>query len=104
MNKSDPRDKKNRRIIEALDNLPIGEPITPTNFFRSIEIHPNTGRDMLDLYEGLKEIPFQLLRNKEQEIKAIIRLEEGENSQKSIRKELTEIKKQIEDLKDVKKK
>jgi len=89
------KSKKIGKIASTITNMNLGEVRSPTNLFSSIKIHPNTGRDLLDLYDLLKDIGFVILRDKNKKIKGILRTDEGLDT----RKDILEIKKQILELK-----
>lgn len=93
----DKRENKSRRIATAIANLKVGETITPTKLFRDIVgIHPDTGKDLLDLHDSLKEINFEIFRDDKEEIKVIVRRDEGLD----IRKNLREISRKLADLEE----
>jgi len=92
----DKKSLKISRISTAIANMDIGESISPTRLFRSIGgIHPNTGRDLLDLWDSLKEIGFATLRDKNGKVREILRTDESLD----MRKDIIEIKKGILELK-----
>lgn len=94
--KKDTQQEKIKRIASELYNMEIGETISPTPFFKRINIHPNTGRDYLDVYEAFKEIGFKLIRDKKTgNVRQIIRTEENLD----IKKEIRDLKKEILDIK-----
>lgn len=100
----DTKQNKVIRISTALANMNQGEIITPTRLFRSIGIHPNTGKDLLDLYESLTEIGFEILRDKNDEIKGVLKTDESLNVRKDIReikKDSLEIKNMVDELKSL---
>lgn len=95
----DKREDKIRRLTESIAYMKVGDTIAPSTLFNSKEvgIHPNTGRDYLDVYEALKELDFEILRNSEGEIKLIIKTE-PKDSEKNLRKEITDIKENIKKI------
>jgi len=94
----DRKSEKISRVSTAIANMELGEAISPTRLFRSIGgIHPNTGRDLLDLYDSLKTIGFVTLRDKNGKVREILRTDEGLDA----RKDIIEIKKQILELKEI---
>jgi len=95
--KIDTKDSKNRRVMTAIANLGLGEVITPTALFNSIGIHPDTGRDLLDLYESLTEVGFEILRENSGKIKGVLRTDESLN----VRKDIREIKNKLNDVEGV---
>lgn len=92
----DTKEAKIRRIATAIANMEVGDSISPTNLFKSIKIHPNTGRDLLDLHDLLSEIGFKTIRDKNGKIKEILRTDE----ELSVRRDIREIKKEILDIKE----
>ena len=87
---------KIRKISTIIADMSIGEIITPTRLFKAVNMNPNdTGRDLLDLYDSLKEIGFVVLRDKNEKITGVLRTDEGLN----MRKDIIEIKQQILELK-----
>lgn len=76
----DKKENKYRRIATRISLMDEGETISPSNLFRSIEkmgignnIHPNTGRDLLDLHDSLNKVGFKVLRDKDDKIKLIVK-------------------------------
>jgi len=94
MKKVDTKENKNIRIAKAISDMKIGEGISPTNLFKNINIHPNTGRDLLDLFDTLKEIGFMIIR-KDGKIKTILRTDESID----IRREIRQLKADMNDVK-----
>lgn len=91
----DTKEDKGRRIVTALANMDIGESVSPTNFFSNIQIHPDTGRWLLDVANSLKGIGYKTVGDKTGKIRAIIRTDEELN----VRSEIREIKKELIDIK-----
>lgn len=97
----DTKENKNRRITTAIANMDVGDSIPPTRFFENIQIHPDTGRDLLDLFDSLKEIGFKTIRDKSGKIRAILRTDEELNVRRDIReikRELIEVKGMLDEL------
>jgi len=99
----DKRENKSRRIATAIANLKIGETITPTKLFRDIVgIHPDTGKDLLDLHDSLREINFEIFRDEKEEIKVIVRRDEGLDIRKNLREingKLINLEKDLDEIK-----
>jgi hypothetical protein len=96
--KVDKKEDKVKRVSTAIANLELGESISPTRLFREIaDIHPDLGRDILDLHDSLKEIGFKTLRDKNGKVREIIRTDESLN----IRNDIRDIKKEILGLKSI---
>lgn len=91
----DKKSNKISRISTAIANMSLGETISPTRLFRSIGVHPDTGRDLLDMFDSLKEIGFVTLRDKNGKVREVLRTDESLDT----RKDIIEIKKQILELK-----
>lgn len=92
----DKKSNKISRISTAIANMSLGETISPTRLFRSVGgIHPDTGRDLLDMFDSLKEIGFVTLRDKNGKVREILRTDESLDT----RKDIIEIKKGILELK-----
>jgi len=81
----DKKEDKYRKISTAIANMGIGDKLSPTNLFRNIGLHPNTGRDLLDLYDSLKEIGFETVRGNNGNVRLIIRTDESLNIRNEIR-------------------
>ena len=80
------------KISTIIANMDLGEIISPTKLFREVNMNPNdTGRDLLDLYDSLKEIGFVTLRDKNRKVKGILRTDESLD----VRRDIKEIKIQI---------
>ncbi len=102
--KIDKKEDKATRIATAIANMDNGETIKPTALFRSIQIHPNTGRDILDYYDSLKEIGFKTIRDKNRKIIEIIKHDESLNQMKEIReirKEQLNLRNDVEEVKSI---
>jgi len=79
-------------ICETIENLNRGEIISPTKLFKGVNMNPNdTGRDLLDFYETLKEIGFVILRDKDGKITGILRTDERLDIKKELRDQRKEI-------------
>ena len=87
----DKKEEKARRISTAIANMEIGETTNPTRLAKSIEIHPDTLRDVLDLFDSLKEIGFRTLRDGQGKIISILRTDESMN----VRNDILDVKKQL---------
>ena len=100
----DTKENKNKRIIIALEELPIGEIITPTHLAKKVVgVHVDTLKDTLDLHDSLKDIGFEIIR-KDGIIKGIIKT--GDTSLikevRNIQKGIIDMKNQLDELKNKK--
>ncbi|MEK7179942.1 MAG: hypothetical protein AAB706_00540 [Patescibacteria group bacterium] len=93
--KIEKREDRNRKIASIIANMELGAKITPTSLAKSLQMHPDTLRDLLDLHDTLKEVGFETLRDKDGKLKLIIRNDENLD----IEKILTEMRKDILDIK-----
>jgi hypothetical protein len=93
--KVDKKEEKHRRISSAIANMDIGQIISPTKLFKSIQIHPDTGRDLMDLYDSLKMVGFKTIRDENGILIRIMRIDESID----MKKEIAEIRKDIIDIK-----
>lgn len=91
------REEKYKRIAVAIANLGIGDIITPTKLALSSQIHPDTFRDLMDLYDSLKGIGFETSRDPSGKLKNIHRI----NDNLDIKKEIRELRKEFIDIKTV---
>ena len=91
----DKREDKYRRISSLIANMEVGEMKTPTDLFRTVNIHPDTGRDLMDLYDSLKSIGFEKISDKNWKLKSIKRI----NENLDIKIEIREMRKAIFDIK-----
>ena len=82
---TDTKDSKNRRIMTAISSMELGETKSPTSIANISQIHPDTFRDILDLYESLNEVGFEILRDTKGKAKAILRTDENLNVKNDIR-------------------
>jgi len=83
---------KYRKIVETIANMEIGETISPTALFKPAKINPNnTGRDLLDFYQTLKKIGFDIRRDKNNKIKHILKTDEDLDIKKELRDQRREI-------------
>lgn len=99
---TDKKENKYKKIIETISNMNSGETITPTKLFKGANINPNdTGRDLLDFYESLKEVGFTILR-KNNKVTNILKTDENPDLKKEVRnlgKNIIDIKNSIDELK-----
>ena len=80
------KDSKYRKVIETLQDMERGEIITPTKLFKEAHINPNnTGRDLLDFFESLKKISFEIIRDKNEKVIRILKTDEDLEFKKEIR-------------------
>ena len=93
----DKKENKIRRIATALVNKELRETIKPTRLAMEIGIHYNTLIDILDLFDGLKEIGFKTIRDKNGKVMEIIRTDENLNTVR----ELREIRKEQLDQRNI---
>lgn|SRR3990167_4578942 len=96
------KEEKSRKIATFLANMEVGEAVSPTHLFKSNGIHPDTGRDILDHYETLKDVGFKIVRDKQDVIKLIIKTNEDLSLNTTIaelKKDIVDIKKELGDLK-----
>lgn len=102
----DKREDKYRRISSFIANMEIGDVITPTAISKSVGIHPDTFRDLIDLGDSLKTIGYQTIRDKNGKIKNIMKINENldiKDQLKEIRKDILDIKQKLEEIKHGKK-
>ena len=86
------KENKYKKVISTITNMNLGETISPTRLFKEANINPNdTGRDLLDLHDSLKEIGFVILRDKNEKIKAILRTNENLDIKRELRDQRREI-------------
>ena len=98
------REEKNKRISTAINSMEMGESISPTNLFKSIGIHPETGKYILDLYDSLKAIGFKTIRDKNKAIKLILRTDEElilKNDIRDIKRDILNILQTLDKLKQI---
>ncbi len=96
MKEKDKRENKFMRIVKSLEVMQNGEGIKPTNLAKKVVgIHPDTLRDLLDLYDSLKEVGFEIIRDEEGKIMLIRKVDENLEIKKAIR----DIKNNINDIK-----
>ena len=88
-------EERNRKVASAIVNMEIGSAIHITPLAKSIQIHKDTLNDLLDLGDVLKEVGYKTIRDKDGKITQIIRT----NEDIDLRRDISEIKKGIEDLK-----
>ena len=93
--KMEKREDRNRKIASAIANMEMGEMISITPFAHSVNTHPDTIKDLLDLFDSLGEIGFKTIRDNNRKIIKILRIEKNLD----IEKTLTEIRKDILDIK-----
>lgn len=79
------REEKLYRIKTFIANLPIGETITMTTLAKRIGVHPYTLKDVIDMYDSLKEVGFETLRDKNGNLREIMRTNESLNLIKEVR-------------------
>ena len=93
--KIEKREDRNRKISSIIANMEVGEMTSITPLSHSLHIHPNTLRELLDLFDSLEEIGFKTIRDNKQKIIKILRMDKNLDNKKII----TEIKKDILDIK-----
>jgi len=67
-----------------------------------VGIHPDTGKDLLDLHDSLREINFEIFRDEKEEIKVIVRRDEGLDIRKNLREingKLINLEKDLDEIK-----
>lgn len=94
MPKSEKKENKNIKIAREIENLKLGETISPTKLAVNCSIHPNTLRDLLDIFDSLKGTGFSILRDSDGKIKAILKTDDSLD----ISKEIRDIKNSINDI------
>jgi len=98
----DSGEDKHRRIAIEIESLHYNEIVTPTNLARKIKIHVNKLKDELNKFESLKNIGFAILRDKNRNIRGILRTDESLNFRKDVRamqKDILEIKNALDEIK-----
>ena len=98
MNKPDPMSDKLERLSKKVDSMQVGEIILPTQLFKPIQIHVDTGNGWYKMATTLKEIPLIPLFDGD-EIRAYQKVDEDSDTLSSIKKTLIEIKREIRELK-----
>ena len=102
MESKDTKENKSIRIAVAISKMEVGEVITPTKLSKEIaNLHPDTLRDSLDLYDSLRQIGFIIVRDENEKIKFIQRTDESLENKKIIRdvkNDLNDIKITLEEL------
>ena len=93
--KIDKREDKYRRVASAIANMEVGQIISPTKLFKSIQIHPDTGKDLIDMWDSLKQIGFETIRDENGTLIKIMRV----NENLDLKKEISEVRKDILDMK-----
>lgn len=101
MNKPDPMSDKLERLSKKVDSMQVGEIILPTQLFKPIQIHVDTGNGWYKMATTLKEIPLIPLFDGD-EIRAYQKVDEDSDTLASIKKTLIEIKREIRELKNAK--
>lgn len=96
----DQRDDKLSRILTGISMLNIDEFIALTPFSDRINLHKNTLEQELERYGSMKDINFEIVRDKEGKIKGIIKT----NEKADLRKEVREIKRELSEIKKLLKK
>jgi hypothetical protein len=94
MSKSEKKENKNIKIAKEIESLKLGETISPTKLALNSQIHPNTLRDLLDLHSSLQELGFEILRDSERKIKAILKTDDSLD----LKRELNQIKNEINNI------
>ena len=102
MEKEDKETKSEKlsKILTGISMLDIDEFINLTPFAERIAIHKNTLEQELNKYGSMKDINFEIVKDKEGKIRGIIKTDEKAD----IRKEIREIKKEIIEIKKLLKK
>jgi hypothetical protein len=101
--KIDKREEKYRRVASAIANMEVGQIISPTKLFKNIQIHPDTGRDLMDMWDSLRQIGFETIRDENGVLVRIIRVNENLDLKKEIsemRKDILDIKIKLEEVKE----
>jgi|GEM_PF-6448380 len=91
----DTKTDKLSRILTGISMLEIGEFINLTPLSDRIDIHKNKLEEELNDFGSLKDVNFEIVKDKEGKIKGIIKTDEKAD----IRKEIREIKKELIEIK-----
>lgn len=89
------REDKLSKILTGISMLDVDEFINLTPLSQKINIHKNTLTQELNKFGSMKDINFEIVKDKEGNIKGIIKTDEKAD----IRKEIREIKKEIIEIK-----
>lgn len=100
------KENKNMRIASEIELLQVGDKITPTALAKKTtriinkkdnSIHPDTLRDFIDVYDSLKLVGFQSIRDKNGFLRLIVKTE----PELDLKREIREVKKEILDIKNI---
>lgn len=91
----DSRDDKLSRILTGISMLDLDEFIQITPLSDKVNCHKNTLCKELEKFGSMKDINFEIVKDKEGNIKGILKTDEKAD----IRKELREIKKELSEIK-----
>ena len=90
-----------KKIAFAISNLKEKEIVLPSTLARSLNMHPETFTDTIDMFDLFRDIGFIVLRDREGKIKGILKTDE-ENMVKSdirqIKKDMIDIKGKLENI------
>lgn len=89
------KEEKVSKILTGISMLDIDEFISLTPLSSRLGIHKNTLEQELNKFSSMKDINFEIVKDKEGKIKGIIKTDEKAD----IRKELREIKKELVEIK-----
>ena len=96
------KEDRNIRLVRAIEDMKIGEAVSPTPLANKANLHENTLVDKIDVFDSLKESSFKTIRDEEGNLKAIIRTDNSLDMKKeisSIKNDISEIKLSIDEIK-----
>lgn len=102
----DKREEKTKRIAIAISKMRPGESISYSTLARNINLHPDTFKDKLDEFDSLREVSFEIVRDKDKKLRSILKTEDVFYWKKNIigiKKSLADIEEQLNEIQGKKK-